>query len=167
MGEKSRCGGRLGSNTNLRGRYLRRFWPVAADFGRRIVAQGPAKAEGQQRERRSAGESNREVGGAERALATPGERQLEQHRHETRRRSRGSIVAPCRQCWSPCSFAGDARRHRSWPACGELEPPEGAGDKQQHEDEEHGHRRGEECAHANGCGADDVDPGRSEKIARP
>jgi hypothetical protein len=43
---------------------------VAADVGRRIVAQGPAKAEGQERERRSAGESNREVGGAERALAT-------------------------------------------------------------------------------------------------
>ena len=45
---------------------------MAADFGRRIVAQGPAKAEGRQRERRSAGESNRETGGAERALATPG-----------------------------------------------------------------------------------------------
>jgi hypothetical protein len=34
---------------------------VAADFGDHIVARGPAKAEGQQRERRSAGESNREV----------------------------------------------------------------------------------------------------------
>jgi hypothetical protein len=44
---------------------------VAADFGRRIVARGPAKAEGHQRERHSADESSREVGGAERALATP------------------------------------------------------------------------------------------------
>jgi hypothetical protein len=57
MGGKSRCGGQLKSNTNLHGLYLRRSRPVAADVGRRIVVQGPAKAAGQERERRSPGEA--------------------------------------------------------------------------------------------------------------
>ena len=65
---------------------------MAADFGRRIAAEGPAKAEGQQRERRSADESSREVRGAERALATPGEARLQQHRHE---RNAGARLNRC------------------------------------------------------------------------